>query len=269
MAMVTDKNNHDINPLDPVRHGEAFVNELKDKIRNNPKDQESWFALGLEYFDEEWLESAKCFSRCIALDPFNAEYYFRRGRKYVSMDKWQYALADFSTATHINSEIAAMWHYKGAAYFFLENYLDAVECFRRSIELNIKYDGDLIPPSVDWAWMAYQKMGLKEDALKVLDYVNETTRIAESDKDYKKRVLLYKGEYDPEEFYAGVNQENDLLGMAEVYGLANYYYYLRSDAEKSVKLLEETLAYPRWHHAFAYKLASKEIRSRREEISGR
>ena len=263
---VTDKNDHDKNPLDPVSHGPEFVKELTNKVKANPYDEESWFALGLEYFENDWKDAVKCFSRCININPFNPEYYFRRGRKYVSMDEWPKALADFTMATRLETEVGPMWHYRGVANFFLEKYEEAIECFMRSIEVNIKYDGDLIPPSVDWAWMAYQKLGRRDDALKVLEYVNEGTKIAKSDNDYKRRVMLYKGIENPDEFYADVNRENDLLGMAEIYGLANYYLYIEGNVKRNVELLEEVLAYKTWHHSFAYKLALIEINQNKAKL---
>lgn len=247
---------------------EKKVAELKAKLQEQPENEALWFELGQEYFEYEWQDAINCFSRCISINPFCSDYYFNRGRKKLSQDKFEMALADFVTALRMDTETGMKWHYAGVACFYLGMYEEALEYFKRSIETNIKYDGDLIPPSVDWSWMAYMKLGRPDDALKILDYVNEDTKIAETDRDYKKRVLLYQGKKDPEEFYSEVDRKDDLLGMAEVYGLSNYYYYIKKDAKRSLALLEETLAYENWHHAFAYKSALREIEGRRAEVQG-
>lgn len=49
--------------------------------------------------------------------------------------------------------------------------------------------------------------------------------------------------------------------MTELFALANYYYYQANEPEKSMACIDEILAMPDHHHAFAYKsslLAKKE-----------
>ena len=241
------------------------VLELKQQLSLNPGDEKLWFALGQEYFENDWADAVKCFSRCIAINPFCSDYYFNRGRKRLSQDCFEMALADFTMALRLDTETDAKWHYCGVAYFYLGRYMEAAEQFKKSIAAGIKYGGDIIPPSVDWAWMSYMKAGQPEEAAEVLRFVTAETKVGYDDRDYKTRVLLYKGELDPETAYQNVDREDDLVGMAEAYGLSNYYYYIRHDVARSLELLEEVLAYQNWHHAFAYKSALREIDKRRAE----
>ena len=51
-----------------------------------------------------------------------------------------------------------------------------------------------------------------------------------------------------------------MKAITETYGLANYYRFIREDIPRCRELLERTLRYETFHHAFAYKLALKDIR---------
>ncbi len=247
---------------------EARIHELKEKLAQQPQNDELWFALGQEYFDNDYLNAIRCFSRCISIHPFRAEYFFNRGRKQLSRDEFEMALADLSMALRLDPESDMAWHYTGVAYFYLNQYENAAECFQRSVDVGIKYDGDIVPPSTDWTWMSYMKAGRPDAAAKALERVDENTKVGYEDRDYKTRVLLCQGKIDPEDFYKNVDREDDLVGMAEVYGLSNYYYYIKKDVKRSLELLEEVLSYQTWHQAFAYKSALREIESRRLEVSG-
>lgn len=238
---------------------------LKERLEHDPSNAGLWFELGQVYFDDEWLDAIKCFSRCISIYPFCSDYYFNRGRKELSLNAFEMALADFTLAVRIDTETDMKWHYRGVAYFYLSMFAEAAECFKKSVELGAKYDGNLIPPSVDWTWMSYMKAGMPEAATDMLQYVDKDTKVGYEDRDYKTRVLLYKGEIAPDDFYSGVDRQDDLVGMAEVYGLSNYYYYIKHDVKRSLELLEEVIAYQDWHHAFAYKSALREIEVRRAE----
>ena len=242
------------------------VAKLRAQLEKEPENDKLWFDLGQEYFELDWQDAVNCFSRAININPFNALYYFNRGRKKLSQDKFAEALAEFTIATRIDAKDNMQWHYLGVAWFYLEDFENAVVSFRKSIDLQLRYGGDLIPPSVDWSWMAYMKMGKRAEAGKILEIVTEDTPIADTDKDYKTRVQLYQGRIAPEKFYAELNPDDDLQRMAEVYGLANYYYYVENDKERNLELLEEVLAYTNWHHSFAYKSTLLEIGARKAAL---
>lgn len=243
------------------------IEKLKAQVAENPYDAAAWFDLGQEYFTEEFAEAARCFTRCISLDPFNSDYYYNRGRMELSLNEFERALADLVMSVRLDTKTDMKWHYCGVAYFYTGLYYDAAETFQRSVETSAKYGGGLVPPSTDWTWMAYMKSGHPEKAESVLSYVTKDTKVGYEDRDYKTRVLLYKGEIDPEEFYANREVDDDLVCMAETYGLCNYYYYVKHDVKRSLELMEEVLAFKTWHHAFAYKSALMEIDERRAEAA--
>lgn len=243
-----------------VEDTEAIA-KLREAVEKNPEDHASWFELGMQYYNTNFHEARKCFSRAIAIEPFNAVYVFNRGRKCLSADDYEEALADFATAIRLAPIDGFKWHYLANAYFFLGDYERAAENYRIAIEMHLKTGVHLIPPAVDWMWMSYMRLGQPEKAQAALDeFITPDIPVEDSDYDYKKRVLLYAGYTTPEEFYANIERDRDVKGLTETYALANYYRFVKHDMEKCHAYLKEVLAYKTVHHAFAYKLALKDIK---------
>ena len=76
-------------------------------------DDKKWFEIGMDYFEKDWQIATECFSRALAIKPFDSEYYFNRGRKRLSQDRFSEALADFIMATKLDTETGMKWHYAG------------------------------------------------------------------------------------------------------------------------------------------------------------
>ena len=215
-----------------------------------------WNDKGMEEFNGDFAQARRCFARALALEPFNAKYYHNHGRKNLSLDHFEEALADFTMVMRLEPEDDDSCHYRGVAYFFLKQYEKAIECFMKSIELMLKNGVQLVPPTVDWAWMSWMRLNQPDKARALLDeYIYPDIPCGESDMDYKRRTLLYKGLMTPESFEAAINTAEDLDAITCYYGLANYYRYVAGDMDSCRAWLDRTLAVPTAHNAFAYKQA--------------
>lgn len=238
-----------------------MVAKLREAVSRDPADHASWFELGMQYYNTDFHEARRCFSRAIALEPFNAVYVFNRGRKCLSADDYEEALADFTMAIRLAPIDGFKWHYLANAYFFLEDYARAAENYRNAIDMHLKTGVHLIPPAVDWSWMCYMHLGQPEKARAILDeFITPDIPVEDSDFDYKKRVLLYAGYTTPDEYYKNIEFGRDVKALTETYALANYYRFIKGDMEMCHHYLKEVLAYKTTHHAFAYKLARKDIK---------
>lgn len=223
-------------------------------------DAAAWNEKGMTYFNAEFNKGRMCFSRALAIDPFNDRYYHNRGRKGLSLDRFQEALADFEMVMRLKPEDDDSRHYCGVAYFFMGKYEEAIEEFLESIRLMVKNNVPLIPPTVDWTWMAYMRLGEKEKAQQMLDtYIYPDMPCDDSDYDYLKRCLLYSGHTSPEKFMEELDNSDDVKSITETYALANYYRFVVGDIERCCEYLRQTLTYKTGHHAFAYKLATKDL----------
>jgi tetratricopeptide (TPR) repeat protein len=173
------------------------LKEIEHKLVARPDDAILWSARGVLYFHENFEIAIESFSHSLSIDPFNSNAYYNRGRKYLSQDRFLQALADFILAVRLDNKDSWKWHFKGVALFSLKRYEEAVECFRESIKRHLKNGSNNTPPEVDWTWMAYIKMGRKDDAHEALNMVDADTPCEPGDMSYKKRVLLYKGATSP------------------------------------------------------------------------
>lgn len=233
----------------------GVIQELDKKLAENPKDPELWFAKGQEYFGIEFDKAIDCFSMAIALQPFHHDYYFNRGRKFVSLDQWERGLADFVMSIRLDPTDGLEWHYAGVCCFYMNRYEEAAEYFKKAIEAHRVNGTHLVWPEVDWTYMAYMHCGRREDAIKALDLVGNDEPVELTDFFYKKRVELYKGVVTPDEYMEHIDWSSNLVAMTGLFALANYYYYQADEPEKAMPLIDKILAMPDYHHSFAYKSA--------------
>lgn len=242
----------------PIDMDWDMLKEVEEKISKDPDNFYNWAARGILYFNEDFEKAIESISHALALQPFNSDQYYNRGRKFLSQDKHVQAMSDFVISTRIDSTDAWKWHFLGVAYFFLDRYHDAIDSFKKSLKLHDINGTNNTPPEVDWIWMSYMRNGEPAKAAESLKLMDSSTDVERGDLMYKKRVLLYKGEMSLKEFDKQVERDYPKRAITELYGAAAYCHYVLKDNLEAVKYLDELLAYDTSHHAFGYKMALEE-----------
>lgn len=237
---------------------EAKIAKIRAALNAEPDNAQLWMELGMEYSQSLFEESIRDYSVAIGLSPFNGEYYFHRGRKYLSTDQFPEALADFHASLCLDCVDGQSWHYLGVALYYLEQYAEAARYFRKALEMNEKNGDDCVWPEVDWMWMSLMRAGDAQAARQALDLVEDDAYSSESDMAYKKRVRLYKGVDDIDFFLKNVSTVDPLDTVTELYGAANYYMFIAPDAAKATEMLDRTLAIPGFENAFGWKCAQRD-----------
>lgn len=243
-----------------------LLKDIEQQLETDPDNPILWAARGVLYYHEDFEIAIESFSKVLSIRPFDSNAYYNRGRKFLSQDKFSQALADFTLAVRLDDKDSWKWHFKGVAFFGLERYQEAIECFLQSIAWHKKNGSNNTPPEVEWIWMSYIKLGDTEAAAKILDLVDEDTPCEGGDVSYKKRILLNKGVMSPEAYEAAIDYSEDAGAITEWYGLANYYYHIRKDPAKALGYLEKVLAYETSRHAFAYKQAQEDYEKYKAEL---
>ena len=231
------------------------IAELCKALETDRNNAELWLQLGMEYSQSRFEESIRDYSVAIGLSPFSGEYYFHRGRKYLSTDQYAEALADFHTSLCMDCVDGQSWHYLGVALYYLEQYAEAARYFGKALEMNEKNGDDCVWPEVDWMWMSLMRAGDAQAARKALDLVEDDAYSSAGDMAYKKRVRLYKGADSIDYFLEHVSREDPLDTVTELYGAANYYMFIAPDAAKATQMLDKTLAIKDYENAFCWKCA--------------
>ena len=234
----------------------ARIAEIEAKIAEKANDAERWYDLGCEYSQSDFEKSLNAYSVAIGLDPFNAEYYFNRARKYLSICRFPEALADFATALRIDRSDGQYWHYLGVALYYLGRYDEAAQYFADALKMNRKFGVDCVWPEVDWMWMSCMRAGKPAAAEACLAQVADDWYSSEGDMAYKKRVRLYKGLISIDDYLRQVNRADKLDEMTDLYGAVNYYRFIHRDDRRAEALLDEILAIDVYHNGFAWMCAS-------------
>ena len=235
---------------------EAKIAQLREALSQNPQDAEAWLELGAAYSQSEFETAIRAYSRAIALAPFNGEYYFHRGRKYLSTDRYEEALADFHTSLWLEQSDAQPWHYLGVALYYLKMYEEAARYFRDALAMNKKTGDPCIWPEIDWVWMSLQRAGDAAGARAALDLVADDEWSSADDMAYKKRVRLYKGLISLENYLDDLNREDILDEITELYGAVNYCLFIAHDPQRAKELTDRIVDTAEYHNAFAWKCAA-------------
>ena len=239
----------------PIEMDRDMLADVEKKLEKDPNNFILWVSRGILYFNEDFEEAIASFSKALAIDPFNGDQYYNRGRKFLSQDRFPQALADFAISLRLDPNDTWKWHFCGVAYYYLNNFHEAIKCFHKAIDLAEEKGDHMVPPEVDWIWMSYISLGDKENAAKCLEMVDENTPVERGDLMYKKRIMLYKGLVTLEEFSKNIEYDNDKRAITELYGAANYCYHILGNPKMAVEFLDKLLTYTSSRHAFGYKMA--------------
>lgn len=239
----------------PIVMDEEYLKKAEAAIEKDPKDFVAWVSRGILYFNDDFEKAIESFSQAIAIRPFNGDQYYNRGRKFLSEDRYPQAKADFVLATRLDDSDAWKWHFRGVAHYFLDEFDEAIECFRRSIDWHEKNGTNNTPPERDWIFMSYLHMGQTEKALESISDVRPDLPVERGDLMYLKRLLLYTGQTSIDEFDRNVDRSFAKRIITELYGAVVYCHWISHDDQRAVGYLKEILAVDEDHHAFGYKMA--------------
>lgn len=227
--------------------------KIEAGLAERPSDYYLWCAKGVMAQD---LEAAiQSYSMALSLRPLSPHTMYNRARKYMSQGRYVEALSDFALSTLLDPEDGWKWHFYGVALYFTNQLTEAAEVFGKAIDVNRRNGVALLPFDAEWQWNCYCKAGDFQAAARCIQAVTPDTPVVETEATYKRRILLYRGLISPEEFLAGIDEGDALEAANQLYGLANYYYYVRKDTAASLRCLEKVLANEKARLGWGYKMA--------------
>jgi hypothetical protein len=232
-----------------------LLKETEEKLKSDPDNYYLWAARGVLYFTDNFEKSVESFSQAIRLNPLGGNQYHNRGRKYLSLGRYAEAAADFRISTELDQLDPWKWHFLGVAYYFLEYYEKAETAFRKAIDVNHEYGGGSLVIEVDWIFLSLFHIDKREEALRVLDLIDENALNELGDTPYAKRVRLYKGLIPYEKYFDEIDKTHDKRAITELYAAAFYNRYILNDAKNAISILDNLLEIKNDTYAFGYKQA--------------
>lgn len=239
--------------------------EDQARLKADPQNAALYREIGLKLLEEKKTDEAvSVFSKGLIVNPFDSVMHFWRGRKYIGREDYGVSASDLKLAAMLDPENWECWYYLGVSCYLDGMYEEAKDAHAKSRSLMLKYDRTSIPATVDWYWMICMKLGLKEEAQAVLDYVEPGMEA--HDGDYLARTLLYKGYYQPEHFIEDrmaeakfdTKERKAIYEQMLAYGLANYLHYQGRD-EEAIPLLLPLAERPANPGLFASKQAMADL----------
>ncbi|TVQ09807.1 MAG: tetratricopeptide repeat protein [Balneolaceae bacterium] len=222
----------------------------------------------------QYREAIDWFTSGIEQFPDDARLYRHRGHRYITVRQFVKAVADFDRAVELirgtDDEIEPdgapnqygipvstlhfnIWYHKALAHYLQGDYEQARDAWEACME--VSENNDMLVATSDWLWITYRRLGLHDEAASLLEPIHAGMELLENDV-YLKRLLMYKGEIDPDELY-GTDESSPLALATQGYGVANYHRETGNE-EKAVEIMREILASGYWS-AFGYIAAEADL----------
>lgn len=264
-----------LKPIEPSAVLEKNLATARRALAADPTnlDKTIWVGRRLGYL---WRmrESIEHFTRAIEAHPGQARLYRHRGHRYISVRRFDEAIADLERAAELirgePDEIEQdgmpndkgipltttgfnVWYHLGLARYLTGDFEGAFDGFREAQVLGRGFDDNLVA-TTDWMYMALRRLGRDREAAGLLDRIHVDMNIIEN-RAYHRRVLMYKGELSPQELL-DVESASDLDLATLGYGLGNWHLY-NGNRDEAEAVFQKVTAGPYWS-AFGFIAAEVE-----------
>jgi tetratricopeptide (TPR) repeat protein len=254
---------------------EAQLGAARAALENTPEDADSliWLGRRLAYLGR-YNEAIDTYTRGIALHPEDARLYRHRGHRYITVRRFDEAIADLGRAAEIvrgtpdeveedgapnayniptSTLQSNIFYHLALAHYLKGDFERALPVWQEA--MTVSTNDDMMVATSDWLYMTLRRLGREEEAAQVLVPINAEQRILENTA-YHRRLLMYKGEI-PADSLLNVQSTDPVQLATYGYGVANWYLY-NGESERAESLFRSILEQPNWA-AFGYIAAEAEL----------
>ena len=263
------------------RDMEAKLSEAKARSEAEPKNPDTliWFGRRLGYLGR-FTEAIEVYTSGIGKFPRDARFYRHRGHRYITLRKFDLAIADFQKAVSLVKGLPDevepdgqpnarniptgtlhfnIWYHLGLAQYLSGRNKDALLSYREC--LKVSKNPDSIVATTHWLYMTLRRLKRTSEAKRALESIQPKMDIIENDG-YYKLVLMYKGLVDSESLLAETLSQPASPGSHSIlYGLANWNQY-NGRKEKAAELLQQIVSSDQWT-SFGYIAAEVDLKRSR------
>jgi tetratricopeptide (TPR) repeat protein len=254
---------------------EANLAQAEKDLAANPKSADAiiWVGRRLGYL-WRYQDAIQMFSRGIAQHPNDPRMYRHRGHRYITVRRFDDAIADFEKAVSLikgtKDEIEPdgapnpsgkprstlhfnIWYHLGLAHYLKGDFEKAIAAYNECMK--VSNNDDSITATSDWLWMSLMRLGRKAEAAKVLERITPKMDILENGS-YHRRLLMYKGLEKPETLLDPANADGLTLAT-QGYGVGNWYL-VTGNKQRAREIFEKVVAGPNWS-AFGFIAAEVDL----------
>lgn len=269
-------------PAPPVsdeakRDMETRLTEARIRHEAEPNNPEAiiWLGRRLGYLGR-FTEAIEVYKSGIEKFPSDARLYRHRGHRYITLRRFNLAIADLAKAARLvkgkpdevepdgqpNSRNIPtgtlqfnIWYHLGLAQYLTGQNKAALNSYREC--LKVSKNPDSIVATTHWLYMTLRRLNRVKEAAQVLDPIRPGMDIIENDG-YYRLVLMYKGLADADALLSETLKQASSPGSNSIlYGVANWHLY-NGRREKAVGLLRQIVSGNQWT-SFGYIAAEADL----------
>ncbi|MBY0505939.1 MAG: tetratricopeptide repeat protein [Bryobacteraceae bacterium] len=255
---------------------EANLAQARAGLEKEPNSADAliWVGRRLGYVGR-YQEAIATFSQGVTRFPQDARFLRHRGHRYLTIRKFDLAIADFERATRlvkgqpdqiepdglpnrVNQPRSSLqfniWYHLGLAHYLKGDFAKALRAYRECMKVSRSND-DSLTATTDWLYMTYRRLNRPREAAAALVPIREKMDIIENDS-YHRRLLMYKGLRPPESLLDPAGAD-DLSLATQGYGVGNWYLY-HGQKEKALEIFRKVTAGRQWS-AFGFIAAEADL----------
>lgn len=257
---------------------EARLAESRLRYEAEPNNPEAliWLGRRLAYLGR-FTQAIEVYSTGIKKFPSDARLYRHRGHRYITLRKFDPAIADLQKAAGLikgkpdevepdgqpnarNIPTSTLqfniWYHLGLAQYLSGRYRSALNSYRECFK--VSQSSDSLVATSHWLYMTLRRLNRPSEAALAVRRIKHDLDIIENDG-YYKLVLMYKGLLTSESLLAEtLKLPESAASHSVLYGLANWHLH-NGHRDKAVELLRRITATDQWT-SFGYVAAEADLK---------
>jgi len=233
-----------------------------------------WLGRRVAYLGR-YRDAVDIFTEGVRKHPTDPRMYRHRGHRYITLRRFDAAVADLQRAAHLMAgrpdEVEPdgqpnaldiplstlqfnVWYHLGLAHYLRGEFNRAAGGFRNA--LIVSQNDDSRVAASDWLYMSLRRAGHEAEAAAVLEPIREGMEIIENGA-YYRRLLMYKGLVPPDSLLAPDGQDAVTVAT-QGYGVGNWYLY-NGQPEQAEEIFWRVTSAENWT-PFGYIAAEADLR---------
>lgn len=221
-------------------------------------DAAIWLGRRLAYLGR-FRDAIDTYTKGIAKHPGEPRLYRHRGHRYITIRKFDLAVADLTKAAQLIAgkpdEIepdgapnpkgiprstlqSNIWYHLGLAHYLKGQFDRALEAYRSGMRVS-RVNDDMLVATSDWLYMTLRRLKRDDEARAALEPIKAQMDVIEN-MAYHARLLMYKGQRTPESVL-NLNTADDVQIATQGYGVGNWYL-VNGDRAKAREVFDRVLA---------------------------
>ena len=244
---------------------EAHLSQARKDFEEQPNNPNAiiWFGRRLAYLGH-FRQAIEVFTEGSRRFPSDARFFRHRGHRYITVRRFDLAIADLGRARSLTRGKAdevepdgqpnarniptstlqfLILYHLGLAHYLKGDNRRALAAYRKCLQ--VSKNPDRLVATSHWLYMTLRRLGRDREASQVLSPISEGMEIIEN-TGYYRLLLMYKGAIKPESLLEEASAgEASAASHSLLYGIGNWHLYNGRTSE-AIKIFRLMVAGNQW-----------------------